>query len=204
MKPYRIHCSQCTRPRGHCYCEHIVSRDNDYPVVLLQSEMESKHPFNTGRIAQLSLSRCETKVIDQHEPLGDDLNDWLVDILPKSPVVAYPSEDAHILTEGSLPAGTPIIFLDDTWRKAKRFLFEHPTLDALPKVSFGVNLDSRYALRQAKKHKLAISKRDNGAVCTLESVVSCLGVLEGRPAYYQPLLKCLEQVVAQQAKFKRS
>lgn len=194
---HRLHCIECLRPAMHCYCERIVQRDNHYPVKLIQSRKESKHPFNTGRIVELSLLNCETCVVDDNRTLGA----YLEQLLPANPVLAFPAESSHMISEASIGVGRPIIFIDDTWRKAKRFLYENKRLDALPKICLPPGIFSAYTVRHAKKHVNNYSFKHSTPICTLEAVALSLGLLEGRGDYYTPMLDCLQWVVNKQREF---
>ena len=173
---HRIRCSQCQRPAQHCYCEQLMPRQNRFPVKLIQSKKESRHPFNTGRMAQISLSNCETLVVEEKQ----QLDQWLERLAEQSPVVAFPCSDALDISRNKIRPMTPIIFIDDTWRKAKRFLYEHPKLDALPKISIPNGLAPAVpgsSLRKSKKHSKNQTLTGGPALCTLESVVRCLEIL---------------------------
>lgn len=195
---HRISCAQCHRPAFHCYCDHIVSRENRYPIKLLRSEDENKRAFNTGRIAELSLSDCEAFIVDNKNAVDS----FIDSILPQKPVVAFPSSKSTPIKTNALAVGTPIIFIDDTWRKAKRFLFENPRLDALPKVCLPVKTSSSYVLRSAKKHRENSEYKNSPPVCTLESIALCLDILEDREDYFSRMLDCLDWIQEQQTRFK--
>ena len=187
---YRIKCNQCLRPRGHCYCERVILRENRYPIKLIQSRKEAEHPFNTGRLAALSLADCEIKI--NHS--ADDLSDWVNQLIPQAPVLAFPASDAKDATTLDLPVSTPIIFIDDTWRKAKRFLYETPALNRLQKIQLPTTKSSAYGLRQAKKHQARLHPHGTRPLCTAEAVVLCLEALERRQGYYGSILECLQWV----------
>ncbi len=194
----RYYCTACLRPANHCYCEHIVTRENFFPIKIIQSPTESRHPFNTGRIADLSLSNCEIKIADNN----DDLTKWITTLLPNDPVLAFPDKNATDISRLELKSDTPIIFIDDTWRKAKRMLYENALLNSLPKMCLPVSDTSNYQLRQAKKHANNSNWQHTQPLCTLESVALCLGLLENRIDYYQPMLNSLHWVINTQQRYK--
>ncbi len=196
---YRFHCNQCRRPEQHCYCKKIIHRENIYPVKIIQSVSESKHPFNTGRIAELSLSNCEKLLLDKNTNINESISKFI----PSNPVIAFPTTEASDISTITLAPSTPIIFIDDTWRKAKRILHENPELNKLPKICLPPDYVSTYSLRSATKH---LTKRDQGLsqpMCTLEAIAHCLDVLEGKENYYRKMLQCLSWIISKQEPYSK-
>jgi len=192
---YRIHCAECLRPPLHCYCEQIVRHKNTQPIKIIQSINEAKHPFNTGRIAQLSLSNCEIFRLNDNS----GLNLWLDSLRQQHPVVAFPSSDATEISKATISENTPIILIDDTWRKAKRILFENPTLNALPKICLPNGLISEYGLRSAGKHQKNAEFKSSSPTSTLESIVYVLNVLDRSGDTFDELLTPLEWIRQRQS-----
>jgi DTW domain-containing protein YfiP len=194
---HRISCALCYRPRFHCYCEQITRRENRYPIKLIQTKEEAKHPFNTGRIAQLSLSKCETLQVNA----AGDIDSWLNDWMSSDPVLAFPSQASTPVALANITVNTPIIFLDDTWRKAKRFLYENPMLNGLPKICLPEGFTSTYRLRKTGKHTENKNFKNSEPVSTIESIAACLSILEQRPGYYQNMLDILDWMTNKQLEY---
>lgn len=196
----RIHCAQCQRPANHCYCEQIVRRDNRYRVVILQSASEYKHPFNTGRMAQLSLTQCETLVFRNYAELSSQLYALLASCPRAKPVVVFPGEGAIGMQKSQVPISTPLLFIDDTWRKAKRLFHEVPVLQSLARVSLPSYCSGQYGVRSAKKHAINNDFKGSPPLSSLEAVTFSLGILEGRAEYYRSMLAPLEWLAEKQTR----
>lgn len=191
----RPKCSQCCRPISSCYCAEIQPQDNHWPIWILQHPNEAKHPIGTARIAHLSLNNSQlmsaTKVSEQAE-----LAQAIVD---SQPLVVFPSKNSIPLSEIE-PTPRPLIFIDATWRKAKRILHESPELNHLTHVHLTETPKSRYTIRKApalSSHKSAESEVPN-ALSTLEAIVYCLNELEQTQDKYQPLLNTMDWVINHQ------
>ncbi|MBT8448496.1 MAG: DTW domain-containing protein, partial [Gammaproteobacteria bacterium] len=83
----RLTCSQCQRPAGLCYCDSIRPVTNTTEVSIIQHPLEQQHPFNTGRIAHLALSKCNLIVAEQL-----NANDCQ-QVITESSVLLYPDLD---------------------------------------------------------------------------------------------------------------
>ena len=73
--------------------------------------------------------------------------------------------------------------LDGTWRKTLKMLHLSPLLQSLPRCPFpaGAALPrSLYGIRKAQRPEHR---------STLEATCLALGLLEGRPGHYQPLMQ---------------
>ena len=113
---------------------------------------ESFKPSNTGRlIAEI--------VPDNHAFRWDrtDPNPALLALISDSqyqPMVVFPAEDVEegrAITEVSIESGKKplFIFLDGTWREAKKMIRKSPYLDNLPVLSVTADKLSDYRLRVA-------------------------------------------------------
>ena len=113
---------------------------------------ESFKPSNTGRlIAEI--------VPDNHAFRWDrtDPNPALLALINDSqyqPMVVFPAEDVEegrAITEVSIESGKKplFIFLDGTWREAKKMIRKSPYLDNLPVLSVTADKLSDYRLRVA-------------------------------------------------------
>lgn len=82
------------------------------------------------------------------------------------------------------------MLLDGTWRQARGLLRSHPALQALPRWALPDLAPPRYSIRRAQQP---------GQRSTLEAACTALGLLEGRPAHYAPLLDAFSGWVSQVA-----
>jgi DTW domain-containing protein YfiP len=179
--PKRQTCDQCKRPTSHCYCRTIKHINNLWPVHILQHKLEDKHPLGTARIARLSLAHCDI------HPLTDERLD--LPILDSKPLLIYPGEDAQDIDTIDKNTIRPLIFIDATWRKSRRVLYENPKLNELDKVSFTPNFKSRYRIRKEPKDNF---------VSTLEAIAHVLSVLEGDNKKYEPMLRSMDYIIETQ------
>ena len=182
-------CSQCFRPPSLCYCHALVQITNTTKVVIIQHPLEEKHPFNTGRIAQLCLTNCEFIVAETLA--GNELTK----ILNVPSVLLYPSLEwlpkvAEINNDPQLALKTiqQLIVIDANWKKSKKILHLHPQLQQLPRINLDGDCHSLYAIRK--------TSMQNG-LSTLESIVKAMNLLEATTKF-QPMLKPFEQMIALQ------
>ena len=187
-------CANCERPVAVCYCSALVQIANKIKVVLILHPLEQKHPFNTGRIAQLCLSNSELIIA---ETFSDDA---LEDLLSKPSALLYPSlewlPETDELNSQSLddtnsptkPKIEQLIVIDATWRKSKKILHLHPPLQSLPRLSLSGGLTSNYQIRK--------TSMEDG-LSTIESIVEALQILEPE-GDFKPMLKPFEKMVALQ------
>lgn len=177
----RIHCERCLRPQSHCLCALIPSLDSRTRVVLLQHPSEVSHALNTARLAALGLRNAELRVGEVFE----DLAQWL-EVPGYRTGVLFPGEGAQAL-QGYDADERPwlLVVPDGTWRKARKLLHLNPLLAALPRVTLGAVLPSRYRLRKAPQE---------GALSTIEAVVQALNVLEA-PVVFDALLRPFDALI---------
>ena len=136
----------------YCICKGVEHADCKAAVCLLMYHNESFKPSNTGRlIAEI--------VPDNHAFRWDrtDPNPALLALINDSqyqPMVVFPAEDVEegrAITEVSIESGKKplFIFLDGTWREAKKMIRKSPYLDNLPVLSVTADKLSDYRLRVA-------------------------------------------------------
>lgn len=169
-------CERCSRPQSHCLCPLIPDLDSRTRVLILQHPDEQAHALNTARLAALGLRNAELRIAERVEEELDDGATWLLfpgaQALPTSSLAA-------------LPGPLRLVVPDGTWRKARRLLHLNPQLAALPRVSLGGGLVSRYRLRKAP---------GEGALATIEAIVAALNALEGE-GRFDELLKPFDALI---------
>lgn len=181
----RINCPQCRRPESYCVCKHITKVSSTTRVLILQHPEEGRHPFNTGRLAALSLKNCDLWVGEQFSGLSAELAKF------SSVYLLFPGELAQMpqtLAQHVAAKPTLLIVLDGTWRKAAKILYKNPVLETLPRVTLGPGAPSRYRIRKAPKPE---------AVATIEAIVRTLAVWEPDNDFLR-VLKPFEMMVEQQ------
>ena len=171
----------------------MIELDNRVSVLIIQHPDEEFHPFNTGRIVQHCLSRCETVVARQisEENLKKAVGDSAALLYPTmswmnaAPAVGVSSEMNKECVSG-------LVLLDATWRKSKRLLHENPHLQLLPRLSLQDGLLSKYRIRK--------SSIEN-ALSTVESTAAALELIEG-DTKYRRLLEPFDKMVHMQLEYK--
>jgi len=154
-------------------------------VHILQHPTETKHAIGTARIVSLSLSQCNLQV-------GESLSEECLSAelaTDRSPLLVYPGEDSVSLERLDKTTIRPLIFLDASWRKSRRMLFESAELRSIPKVSFQPVNVSRYRIRK---------EPDSHALSTLEAIVHVLSYLEQDEDKYRPLLNSMDWMIEKQ------
>lgn len=156
---------------------------NQWPVHILQHPNEARHAIGTARIAELSLSDCR---IETGSHVDESASAALVE---RQALLVYPSEDATPLTDFVASAPVPLVFLDASWKKSRRMLYESPQLQQLQSVSLTGIPPSRYLIRK---------EPGPGYVSTLEAIVFALSLLEDDASKYQSLLATMDYMIQRQ------
>ena len=181
-------CPICQRPLKVCYCSALVHIANRIKVLIIQHPLEQKHPFNTGRMAQLCLDNSELVVA---ESLAEE---ELARLLKPKSALLYPALDWLPPVEQVQPGTAQareleqLVVIDATWRKSKKMLHLHPALQQLPRISFEGELNTNYQIRRSS---LANS------LSTLESIVAAMQQLEPERDF-QAMLRPFEKMVSLQ------
>ena len=186
----RLLCPRCQRPLPACLCAWVRPTANRLPVLVLQHPQEAGQAKGSVRLLGLSLQACTVQVGDAFDPAA--LSAWLGP--PGASLLLYPDAPAAPAPAGPLPLPLPLpqrlVLLDGTWRQARGLLRSHPALQALPRWALPDLAPPRYSIRRAQQP---------GQRSTLEAACTALGLLEGRPAHYAPLLDAFSGWVSQVA-----
>ncbi|GAA5525492.1 hypothetical protein Maes01_02062 [Microbulbifer aestuariivivens] len=181
-------CPTCQRPPNVCYCGALVHIASRIRVLIIQHPLEQRHPFNTGRMANLCLDNSELVVAEQ-------LNDaQLASLQVPGSALLYPSLDwlprVQQIVAGDAAAQKlkQLVVIDASWRKSKKMLHLQPLLQRLPRVSFEGALNSNYQVRRSSLPN---------SLSTIESIVMALAQLEPEQDF-APLLLPFEKMIALQ------
>jgi DTW domain-containing protein YfiP len=161
--------------------------NNKTHITLLQHPTEATHSKGTAIIAQLYLKNITTlsaEDFSQHAPL-----DHLLQQHRNSSAIVYPDNTASTLDEFISQQDTPVsnlIFIDATWRKAKKIWLSSPTLQQLPCIKLNTTNMSNYRIRKA-----AVSSH----LSTIEALHYCLQHLEPSTANYDKLLDVFDKMI---------
>lgn len=174
-------CYECFRPLSHCFCDAIPQIDNRTDILILQHIGERFHPFNTARIVQNSLARCQL-VVDHNQrfarrqlPIGPDA------------ALLFPSTNARPLNELA-PKARPaqLIIVDGTWRQAQTIVRDAPQLRGLRRFRLSPASPGRYRIRREPTPQ---------SLSTLEATVAALHELEPDTAGLGQLTAAFDQMV---------
>jgi len=146
-------CEQCLIAKHYCICDGVEQAQCDAAVCMLMYHNESFKPSNTGRLIAEIVPDNYAFRWDRTDPdpnLLALLND------PRyQPMVIFPATDvedtSRVITEVTHgESKRPLfIFLDGTWREAKKMIRKSPYLDSLPVLSITAEKLSDYRLRVA-------------------------------------------------------
>ncbi|WP_394186592.1 tRNA-uridine aminocarboxypropyltransferase [Pseudoalteromonas tetraodonis] len=145
-------CEQCLIAKHYCICEGAEYASCNAAVCLLMYHNESFKPSNTGRLIAEIVPDNYAFRWDRTSP--DPALLALLNNDKYQPFVIFPAEDVEtdrVVTQVEPVAGkTPLfIFLDGTWREAKKMVRKSPYLDNLPVLSITAQKLSDYRLRVA-------------------------------------------------------
>jgi len=155
-------------------------------VYVLQHPKESQINKGNASIAKMSLKNYKSwqgEDFSSHEGLNQ-----LINSCTKNIAVIYPSEHAVSLKEYQ-KADSPektiehVIFIDATWRKAKKIWSLSPSLHTLPCIKLDADNKSNYRIRKVPAE---------GYLSTVEAITDCLSGLEEDEEKYKPMLNIID------------
>lgn len=193
----RAYCYQCYRPKTACVCGKIKLIHNKPRIIILQHKDEVRHPKGSAIIVDLSLQQC-IRYVGEDFSYHQELNQVLKHNLNKVFLV-FPAVNAWSLNlfkqryaiEGSALSQYVFIFIDASWRKARKIWLLSTNLHKLTAIELDKLEKSNYRIRKEPRP---------GLVSTLESIVSLLSCLESEPDKYQPLLEIFNEMIDHQIK----
>lgn len=146
-------CEQCLIAKHYCICDGTKQAQCDAAVCMLMYHNESFKPSNTGRLIAEIVPDNYAFRWDRTEP--DEKLLTLLNDPQYQPIVIFPASDventSRVITQvQAQPNKRPLfIFLDGTWREAKKMIRKSPYLDDLPVLSISAEKLSDYRLRVA-------------------------------------------------------
>jgi DTW domain-containing protein YfiP len=200
VRPKRDICPTCTRPLRNCICQLACSTNNLVELLVLQHPEETRNAKNTAGLLLLSLKNSQAHAGEVFT--ADELQKWLY-AGNKHPLLLYPdTQDYRALglakpqpndaIKNCPPEQLRLVILDGTWRKSRKMLYLNPGLQTLPRLSLNNPPQSLYTIRKA---------HSENQLSTLEASCYALQELEQQQVDYTPLLRAMEQFVAQQRTF---
>ncbi|ROS04822.1 DTW domain-containing protein YfiP [Sinobacterium caligoides] len=192
QKDTRAHCERCLRPASVCLCHLICKINNDIKVTIYRHPSETNKAVGTASLAHLCLensSIIDTEVVKQVTHAQETLQ---VLVFPPLEAEATSSIVLNTSALAALLNDRPIelIFLDGTWKKARKMYYLSPDLHQLPKLNLDLSgITAHYTIRKAEK---------SGQLSTLEAIAAALSQCEQNTEKYLPLLTLQQGMVDQQ------
>ncbi|MEI8656350.1 tRNA-uridine aminocarboxypropyltransferase [Vibrio sp. Hal054] len=147
-------CAYCNVGLTHCLCQHQPDIETQVAVLLIVSQQEVFKPSNTGRLIADTVK--ETYV---YQWSRTDPDSQMLDLLQSPayfPVLVFPAEteeehsrvmnQVESIASGKKPL---LIFVDGSWREAKRIVRKSPYLAGLPLISIEPQVLSQYVMRKS-------------------------------------------------------
>jgi len=158
-------CDDCLLAVQHCICNERPQASEGVAVWLVYYKGEVFKPSNTGRLIADVVADTHAYLWQRTEPHPDMLA--LIRHPDYAPLVVFPYEYAaterqlrdDTLLESYIGSRTPLlIFLDGTWREARK-MFRSAWLEDLPVIAIEPQQASRYLLREAvHEHQLGTAE----------------------------------------------
>lgn len=148
-------CQYCQVAQQDCLCQYQPKPDNEVAVLLLLSDNEVFKPSNTGRLILDTVQDGYAFQWSRTEP--DPVMLKLLNDPSYQPIVVFPDQYVECQSRliGSDYAHSPsgkkplLIFLDGSWREARRMFNKSPYLDSLPVLSISPDKVSQYMMRRS-------------------------------------------------------
>lgn len=189
----RAYCYRCNRVLADCLCDQAEAIDNRLKVIVLQHPDEKKHSKNSAIIASLCLKNYQCWTGENFSD-HDELNRSLAENKATT-VVVYPAEyatDVNTYLAQVSETGSKIsqlVFIDATWRKAKKIWTLSENLHVLPAIKLPADISSNYRIRKLP---------GQGYLSTAEAIYYSLSIIEDESERYRLMLELFDQMIDRQ------
>jgi DTW domain-containing protein YfiP len=157
-------CGNCHYPLQTCVCSALTHIENKTNVIILQDKNEVNNAKNTARLLALSLSNISIVRSDDIESMRK-LETACIEN-PTDFALFYPSNSSsafgiHVSSNSETPLNEiqektseticsikHVLFIDGTWRKAKRLYLSNDWLQRLPNYHFDESIPGQYRIRK--------------------------------------------------------
>ncbi|MCB5162156.1 tRNA-uridine aminocarboxypropyltransferase [Marinomonas algarum] len=177
----RCYCENCHFLSVMCVCPWRPKLATPLQILVLQDPKERRHAKNTVSLLSLALPSVRCIVIENEQIMVHTLESldrirWRL---------VFPSDNA--LSIESLPASDKrqiegLIFLDATWRKAKKWYFSYAILQSFQSVCFSFAPAGEYRIRKSPSTQ---------ALSTLEACAYAIEQVSNNDM--QPLRRFMQQ-----------
>ncbi len=147
-------CEFCNVGLKHCLCEYQPNIETQIAVLMIVSQNEVFKPSNTGRLIADTIKETYVYQWSRTEPATEMLT--LLQNPTYFPVLVFPAETkeehSRVLHNTSTidPNKKPLlVFVDGSWREAKRIVRRSEYLAHLPLVSIEPETVSNYVMRKS-------------------------------------------------------
>lgn len=179
-------CDNCRYPLQTCVCSALTRVDNKTNIIIVQDKNEVTNAKNTARLLLLSLSNISIIKSDDIESMRKLETACSADaakfalLFPSTQSAAFETyfpSNSETQQNGKQEKGQAttsaikhLLFIDGTWRKAKRLYLSNEWLQGIPNFHFDTPLRGQYRIR-----KTSIDK----GLSTLEAVAYALTKTDG-------------------------
>lgn len=154
-----VRCKFCQIMVDHCMCEHQPDLDTNLAVMLIVSDNEVMKPSNTGRLILDVVKEGFVYQWNRTEPEDEMLS--LLNSDEYQPVIVFPSDYADDKTRVLESLDTPLkgekkwllIFIDGSWREARKIFRRSDYLAHLPVLSINPESVSQYMMRKSENEQ---------------------------------------------------
>jgi DTW domain-containing protein YfiP len=167
-----------------CFCQDIPQIRNVTDVLILQHVGERYHAFNTARVVQLALERCQL-IVDHNRRFGQRA----LPIQPDAGLLYLDPTAPELTRLSAADRPRQIIIVDGTWHQAKTIVRDVPQLAALPRFRLAPTQPGQYRIRR---------EPDLQSLSTLEATVYALQALEPETIGLEQLLTAFHRMVDKQ------
>ena len=187
---YRKRCYRCFRPTDSCFCHSIPRIQNRTDVLILQHQRERTHPFNTARIVNQALDRCNL-IVDRNE----NFSHRELSLGPRAAVL-YPGKDSKLLDDlVAKERPEQLVIIDGTWDQARTIFRDVPQLHSLPQFKLAPSNPGQYRIR--------LEPTDT-SLSTLEAAVQALQQLEPDTPGFERLLVAFDTMIENQLRHPKA
>lgn len=172
-------CIHCRVRLAACVCDVLPSLPTSGPVSVVVHSGELRRSTNTGFLVTRAL--LGARLLPHDGPLPRERFEGALLLMPGA---------ARELSPGD--RGRPLVFLDGSWRQARRIFRKTDALRAATPVRLPEGAALEHRLREATVR---------GGLATLEAAARALGIVEG-PAHERALLRVMEALVTRMRRLR--
>ncbi|MBC7539238.1 MAG: DTW domain-containing protein [Bacteriovorax sp.] len=162
----RVVCPLCEYILARCLCSTLMPIDNTTKIIILQHPSETGHALNTVSLMKKSFLNLDLFIgedFSEHQELNSLINNHQETIC-----LIFPAGNNIVLTSKSEQKITHLIFIDGTWKKARKIFLLSKNLHNLKSYALVPSKPGQYKIRSSTfEHGLSTLE---ATLCALESV----------------------------------